>query len=263
MVKRNLCFALLLVAFLTCDGTSSTENSQINRRIVNGTSITVGQAPFYVRILIDQRYLCGGSLITVKRVVTAGHCVDGKFFYFMHFGHIADKSDTGLQSRFAFQSNAIVHPEYSRKSLANDIAIIQLSTPVEISSYVNFVAIDRSYVNENESLIVIGDGLDGDRNWPRALQWANQVSISNSDCAKAFNKTNILATTFCTRAMFGIESTCNGDSGGPLISLHNGKPQLVGVTSFGGGNSRGCNKGLPSGFTRISDYLEFIDKNIS
>lgn len=263
MVNRNTCFALLLVAFLTCDEASSTGNSRINRRIVNGTSVTVGQAPYYVRIAIDQRYLCGGSLITVKRVATAGHCVDGRFLYVMYFGYIADKSNTGLQSRISFQWNAIVHPDYSRKPLANDIAVIQLSTPVEISRYVNFVPIGRSYVNENKSLIVIGGGLNGDRKRPTELQWTNQISISNSDCAKAFNRTNILSTAVCTRAMFGIESTCNGDSGGPLIYLQNGTSQLVGVVSFGGGNSRGCNKGFPSGFTRISSYLDFIDKNIS
>lgn len=229
---------------------------------MNGTSVAVGRAPYFVRIVIDGRLLCGGSLINGKRVVTAGHCVDAKSQFILNFGYISDKIYIGQQYRFANRPDAVLHPNYNRRSLANDIAIIKFDQPLTYTRYVGMVQIYRAQVNENTQLIAIGGGLNGDRKRPNVLQWVNQVSISNADCAKAYNRTSVLPTVVCTRGLYGIESTCNGDSGSPLIYQLNGKPQLVGVSSFGGGNSLGCHNGLPSGFTRISNYLDFIDKTI-
>jgi secreted trypsin-like serine protease len=49
--------------------------------------------------------------------------------------------------------------------------------------------------------------------------------------------------------------TCNGDSGGPLISIKE-KPEIVGIVSFG--SAQGCALGAPQGFTRVSSYLKWI-----
>lgn len=262
MVNKKSYFALFLVAYLICATAASVQNAQVNQRIVNGTSVGIGRAPFFVRIIIDGRLLCGGSLVNVKRVVTAGHCVDGKSSFLLNFGYISDKLSTLQQFRFAKRSDVILHPNFNRRSLANDIAIIKFDQPVTFSRFVGLVQIGRAIVNENTQLIAIGGGLNGDRKRPNVLQWVNQVSISNADCAKAYNRTSVLPTVVCTRGLYGKEATCNGDSGSPLIHQLNGRPQLVGVSSFGGGSLLGCHNGLPSGFTRISNHLQFIDKSI-
>ena len=53
---------------------------------------------------------------------------------------------------------------------------------------------------------------------------------------------------------------CNGDSGGPLIGIINGKPMLVGLTSWG--SAQGCDRGKPTIFTRISYYLKNISNGV-
>lgn len=48
---------------------------------------------------------------------------------------------------------------------------------------------------------------------------------------------------------------CKGDSGGPLVADNT----LIGIVSFG----RPCARGYPDGFTRVSTYKQWIDKNIA
>lgn len=262
MLNRNLCLALLFGVFVAFGCAIKMENIQINQRIVNGTSVDGGKASFYVRIISDRRRLCGGGLITPSRVLTAAHCLrDGNEFILI-FGFIRNRYTTGVKYGVAARSDVILHPQYNRKTFANDIGILKIPSPVRLGRNIGLVRIDRTYVNENTRLIVIGSGLNGNREQTNTLQWANQISISNSNCAKAYNRSVILPTVVCTRGPNKIESTCNGDSGGPLIRRFNAKPQLVGVLSFGGGKSLGCTNNIPTGFSRISSYLDFIDKNI-
>lgn len=256
---------LILAAFLACGLVDSAPSENFRggiQRIANGTSVTIGQTAFFVRLIGDFKYLCGGSLISANRVLTAAHCIKDKEIFIIYFGYITDKSSTGTQQRLAGSNDIIVHPEYKEKGLVNDLGIIKIKNAVQFTRFVAVVPIDRAFVNANTQLTIIGGGLNEERKRPNALQWANQVSMTNDDCAKAYNRTSILSTTLCTRGLYGNESTCNGDSGGPLILWENRKPFLVGVASFGGGQALGCYNGIPAGFTRISSHLDFIDKNI-
>jgi secreted trypsin-like serine protease len=51
-----------------------------------------------------------------------------------------------------------------------------------------------------------------------------------------------------------------GDSGGPLVYLEeDGRFTEVGIVSFG--SRAGCEKGYPTGFTRVTSYLDWIESN--
>lgn len=47
---------------------------------------------------------------------------------------------------------------------------------------------------------------------------------------------------------------CSGDSGGPLVSGN----KLIGITSWG----FGCGNGVPDGFTRVSQYVDWVNNKI-
>ena len=60
----------------------------------------------------------------------------------------------------------------------------------------------------------------------------------------------------------GIDS-CQGDSGGPLV-LRNGNQEgepwyLIGIVRFGTSN---CGVGFPGIYTKVTNYLDWIEKNL-
>jgi secreted trypsin-like serine protease len=69
---------------------------------------------------------------------------------------------------------------------------------------------------------------------------------------------NVTILTLTNRVIF--QYIClglQGDSGGPLVFREDdGNYTQVGIVSFGA--AAGCEKGLPTGFTRVSSFLSWI-----
>lgn len=89
------------------------------------------------------------------------------------------------------------------------------------------------------------------------MQYAPVRIISNELCRGTYGKL-IGESILCTKGD-KLESVCSGDSGGPLVLERSGIRYLVGVTSFG--HIQGCDKGLPNGFSRVTSFLSWIEKN--
>ena len=72
---------------------------------------------------------------------------------------------------------------------------------------------------------------------------------------------NILESQICAEGLSLGKDSCNGDSGGPVMSL-NSEFQYVarGVVSYGGPK---CNSEYPGVYTRVSKYLGWIDSVIN
>ena len=72
-----------------------------------------------------------------------------------------------------------------------------------------------------------------------------------------WNSHQLTSGMICTKNK-GVESTCKGDSGGPLIlpkSSTDDTAVVVGITSFGPG---GCSGLGPTVFTEVKNYLNWI-----
>ena len=77
--------------------------------------------------------------------------------------------------------------------------------------------------------------------------------------AKALNLNQPLPTaTFCSSAEAGA-SSCNGDSGGPVLTQKSDSDPWyqMGIVSFG--SSFSCMFKAPAVYTRVSEYLDWID----
>lgn len=87
-------------------------------------------------------------------------------------------------------------------------------------------------------------------------------TVSKSECEKYYQvdatliPMGITDTHLCAGDPDHKRDTCQGDSGGPLIMEFGKTSYVVGVTSFG----LGCAGEPPSIYTRVSSYIDWIEK---
>merc|ERR1719357_2267072 len=109
-------------------------------RITSASPAVLGEFPWMVAILETtfdgDLFLCGGSLIDVRVVLTAAHCIDSS--------NVADlKARVGefdasitsepFPSKDILVTKTIIHPNYRAADLCNDVALMILAEDADIS----------------------------------------------------------------------------------------------------------------------------------
>ena len=63
-----------IISIIQNNKVNQTSEHKYGSRIVGGRDTQEGQFPWLVRLQIN-RFMCGGSLITLKHILTAAHCL--------------------------------------------------------------------------------------------------------------------------------------------------------------------------------------------
>ena len=109
-------------------------------RIVNGEAAVPHSRPFQVSFQIDffgdLFHSCGGSIMDEMNVITGAHCCDGQSANDLTIvageHHLYDNTDDGTEQLLAVDS-LILHPEYSRLTIDNDICLVKLASPITLN----------------------------------------------------------------------------------------------------------------------------------
>nr|AYV99565.1 venom polypeptide [Dolopus genitalis] len=237
-------------------------------RIVGGEHATPNQFPYQVglrllkvRDLDVYRSWCGGSLISDKVVLTAAHCLDNAASVLLYLGaHDRTKSSELKREMIQVKKESfIIHEKYDRDVIENDIGLILLPQQLELNQYINTVKLPKASQTDlvGRMAVASGWGKTADSEpGSSVLKFVNRKILDNSDCQQFFGL--ILKTQLCMEGR-NRKATCQGDSGGPLaIEDSDGSKVIVGLTSFGGYS---CEKGIPVVFTRVSSFLDWINKH--
>ncbi len=106
-------------------------SSSIVNRIINGELAGTGAWGWTVSLSIQRMYICGGSIVSHSWVITAAHCVyDVKAAELIVYAG-SNIRWTGTQSRKGLR--IIVHPNYNTVTYENDIALIELAFPLDMT----------------------------------------------------------------------------------------------------------------------------------
>merc|ERR1712112_490856 len=234
-------------------------------RIVGGHEAEEHEWPWQVALFIDDAWFCGGSLISENYVLTAAHCVDGASYYDIMAGahNVRESSEPNRVEITSF--NGWYHPQWDPNTLSNDIALIELPSPITFNDYIKPSCLPSvgDTADPNELVTATGWGKPSDNAGgisPVLRMVEDLPIITNSECNAIYG---IVGDGVVCIDTTGGKGTCNGDSGGPLnmkFDVKDGaagqKWKQIGVVSFGA--SAGCEVGYPAGFSRTEYYRDWL-----
>ncbi|XP_968854.2 brachyurin [Tribolium castaneum] len=248
-----------LCLFLVYTWTSSAKQIT-NSRIIGGITAFAGQFPFAVAIETttkDGKYFCGGTLLNDQWIITAAQCADGALLFSIQIG-ATSLSDPDENRLVLATSEYVLHPEYDPATLKNDIALIELRIPIQFSNYILPIhGLPEAALEAGVRVVALGWGQtsDEDAGLSDKLKFVTVTSLTNDECRLVYGN-QITDQMVCVEGNYN-EGSCKGDTGSPLVRVISlGNALLIGVASFVSGN--GCESTDPSGYTRISPYVDWI-----
>jgi hypothetical protein len=221
-----------------------------------GQNTTQGQWPWHAALFHAQgpqlMYTCGATLISETHILTAAHCVakpqtsraiDTKRLTVYLGKYSLKKFGPGTQDREV--SDIFIHPQYNYSVYFNDIAVLKLKNPVDITNYVRPCCLWEDG-EEIERILgnlgtVVGWGFDEKRQISDTLMQAQMPVVSTVNCIysnREFFSQFTFEKTYCAGFRNGT-TVCNGDSGGGMVfpksgtSGHNTVWQIRGIVSVG------------------------------
>uniref|UniRef100_A0A8D2LVC1 Acrosin n=1 Tax=Varanus komodoensis TaxID=61221 RepID=A0A8D2LVC1_VARKO len=245
-------------------------------RVIGGTDALPGTWPWLVSIQIPSRkgfqHVCGGSLISSRWVVTAAHCFLNKKFL-EHWKLVigaTQLSQPGPDAQERTIKNLVEHEQYSLRTHLNDIALMELSHPVNCSDYIQPACLPSTDL-ELSSLThcyVSGWGVtDTTSEQPTQtadiLQEAKVNIIPLETCnSTTWYNTKIHYNNICAGHEQGGIDSCQGDSGGPLMCRESRSERfwVVGATSWGSGCANARKPGIYTSTQHFLDWIKGVTK---
>lgn len=241
-LRAALAGAALTTLALTAAGTAPALAADQDPTIVGGTEAPAGAYPWMANLSIEASggtYMCGGSLVSPDVIVTAQHCMEGATGVSAQIGEVDPSQATPVDGVDWVAGGGVE---------SGDWAVIKLAEPVEAAE-MPALASDASY-DEGPTFTAAGWGATSEGGpTSDVLMEVDLPFVSDADCGAG--EEEVCAGDLQNG---GID-TCQGDSGGPLLNTADGRPVLVGITSWGNGCAQ---PGEAGHYTQVSTYDEEI-----
>ncbi|XP_050553058.1 uncharacterized protein LOC118274913 isoform X1 [Spodoptera frugiperda] len=265
---------------LICGNVLLNKDKKSNKSL---TATLEGQWPWQIALYqqqtsVDFRYICGGTLVSKRHVITAAHCVTKKFStrvvnqntLTVYLGkHNLRNSVEGVQVKFV--SRIFVHPEYNSTVFSSDLAILELRDEVTYSERVQPACLWPE--NEKELKYVVGErgsvvgwGYESTGKAREELTLLEMPVVDQQTCLSSYEKFFGIFTsdkTYCA-GYRDVGSACNGDSGGGMVFQRDGSWYLRGVVSLSVA-LKGIYRCDPTHyviFTDVAKFLPWIEEHV-
>lgn len=232
-----------------------------------------GEFPWTVAIVktADGSSSCGGSLIHPNLVLTGAHCVQG--FRKGQLKIRAGEWDTQTtKERLPYQERAVTrvnsHPDFNPRSLANDIAVLELDQPIQLADHINVVCLPPvNFDTRRTDCFASGWGKSQFGKAGKYSVIMKKVPlglVASSTCERQLQATRLSSrfrlhqTFLCAGGERGVD-TCEGDGGAPLVcpigATSDNRYAQVGSVAWG----IGCHDAIPGVYTNVILFRSWID----
>nr|XP_016927917.1 chymotrypsin-like protease CTRL-1 [Drosophila suzukii] len=239
---------------------------KIATRIINGHIAKSNSSPWMVFLhSTTDLFVCGGTLITNKLVLTAAHCFIANQQLVARLGEYErTRSEECVGYHCNFRAEHMVdagfkHRLYNPNTHANDIAILRLAKRVVYRDNIRPICIVwdprwRKYIDSIDLLTGTGWGKTEGESDSDALRTLDIRRQPPEVCTQFIGLT-ISGNQFC--AGNWDSNLCNGDSGGPIGAMvpyrNTQRFVQIGIASY---TNKKCQKA--SVFTDILSHVDFI-----
>ncbi|KAJ8789788.1 hypothetical protein J1605_021746 [Eschrichtius robustus] len=225
-------------------------------KIIGGYRCTRHSQPWQAALLTGpcRSFLCGGSLLSERWVITAAHCARPILRVALGKHNMRILEVTQQVLRVIRQ---VPHPQYNSRTIDNDLMLLELERPARLGRAVKPIAMASSCASTGTSCLVSGWGTISSpiARFPNFLQCVNINIFSNEECQRAYSGA-ITPGMVCAGVPQGGKDSCQGDSGGPLVC--DGK--LQGLVSWGMENC--AQPGYPGVYTNLCKYQNWIQETM-
>uniref|UniRef100_A0A182JXI6 Peptidase S1 domain-containing protein n=1 Tax=Anopheles christyi TaxID=43041 RepID=A0A182JXI6_9DIPT len=225
-------------------------------RIVGGHVADIETYPYQVSVRELNEHICGGSIITNRWILTAGHCVDDTIAAYMN---------VRVGSAFYTQGGtiydvklAITHPDHVPYSWIMDFALLELENTIVFSKTAQPIALATRLEDLLSDRYCVVTGWGRTLNEEESFEKLRAVEIPiisrvlcNATYEGKIDQAMICAGDYAN----GGKGSCAYDSGGPLVCAD----MQVGIVSWG----KGCAMpGYPDVYSSVLYARMWINSTI-
>lgn len=196
------------------------KNHPMSSGIIGGT--TTAEQPAVALIYNAQDgYICTGTVIDDRLLLTAAHCVEDTNAANYQIGGGADPFNGADWVVGAVEVAS--HPGYSTTEIGvRDVGVIVLDAAPPVTPLPWQEAVDHDVYQVGTSFLAVGYGVSSSANGGSGDGVKRKVTLS-------------ITETYLDVFEYGdgTKNTCSGDSGGPAIANVGGVDTVIGVVSFG------------------------------
>ncbi|XP_058449355.1 trypsin-3-like [Malaya genurostris] len=212
--------------------------------------------PYLVAIVAANDYICVGSIVAPRWILTAAHCVDN-----FRNTPIYVRAGSPYRNRGGTRIRVLtvhIHPNYSAQVQNFDVGLLMLERNIKLDKCSQCISMAANGFMPSIGSMGLISGWG--RTDPYSDKYQEKVQktyipiISKMECKHYYSRYVISRNVFCAQYRKGGYDACHGDSGAPFILDR----KVVGIVSWGVGCGQGGQPGVYASVGSMRPWIDFV-----